>query len=161
LAIRTNNDAGGNHVLVDKDELVAKTTTVEGAAVFKGGVDLWGGQLAFKEAGGAENNAPLRLSRVTTAGNADLRVQIGGAVGGIAAGLFSEQFSVTNNGNVRTAGGLVVAGAANVGGQANVAGNLAVGGSVNIGGSAVTGGTVNGRNMIADGNKLDGISPNA
>lgn len=48
-----------------------------------------------------------------------------------------------------------------VGLDEDASGNFTVGGDLTVAGSATIAGTVNGRNMPADGSKLDGIAPNA
>lgn len=136
IAIRTDNGNGNNKVLIDKDDVTLKSLDVAGPCTFKGGVELHGGELIFKDANGFDNTDPLTISRSDPAPNhSDLRIRIGDDIGGddrLVVGpiyhldnLFKEQFWIDNAGNVFAKG------------------------------------VVNGRNMVADGLKLDGISANA
>jgi len=148
LAIRTNDGNGGNHILLDKDDVTAQSVsvmngiTVSGASVVKGGMELWGGQLLLKQSDGTDDTDPMAFSRFNNAPDRnDLRIQIGDNLGGddrlvvgpvyFGDGQFKEQFVVDNQGNVKAAGSLQ------------------------------TTGTVNGRNVAADGAKLDGLPSSA
>jgi hypothetical protein len=151
LAIRTNDGNGGNHIVFDKDDvtvqslagqnLTAQTLTVTGGSVFKGGMELWGGQFLLKQSDGTDDTDPMAISRFNNApDHNDFRIQIGDNLGGddrfvvgpvyFGDGQFKEQFVVDNLGNVKTAGSLQTAG------------------------------TVNGRDIAADGAKLDGLQTN-
>lgn len=195
LAIRTNDGAGGNRVLIDSDTLVIQNLTVEHGAVLKEGLDTWG-PIVFKKSDGSDDSDPMLIERAATGANRnDLRVQIGDDVDGqdrFVVGprfhgdqLFKEQFTVDNAGNVTATGALNIAGTADIGGAATIDGSATINGSVsvagaatiagsatinlgiNIGGNAtiagtvLTAGLVNGRNMPADGLKLDSITPGA
>jgi len=166
LAIRTNEGTGGNSILIDKDNLtisnviaaagssaVLQNVTAEGSAVVKKGLDSWG-PIVLKQTTGGDDSDPMVISRFASATNAnDLRIQIGDDLDGndrFVVGpvywsdqQFKEQFIVDNTGNVTAKG------------------NASIGGNANVTGSLSTVGAINGRNVAADGAKLDTITANA
>jgi hypothetical protein len=156
LAIRTNNNSGGNKVLIDKDAVLAKRLDVAESAIIRGdltidagkNLNMHGGQIALKETSGGEDTDPMRIFRQKRAADQnDMRLQIGDNISGDdrlvvgpvfhVDGQFKEQFVVKNNGD------------------AQIARNLTVNGDINVGGQ------VDDRNVAADGVKLDSISQNA
>ena len=165
LAIRTNDGAGGNTIRIDEDALALESVTVTGAAIFQGGLDTWD-KIVLKQTDGTDDSDPMVISRRNTASDSnDLCVQIGDntdtkdrfIIGPIVSGqaAITEQFIVDNAGNVTAKGGANIGGTANIGGSANIAASAVVAGNLTVLGG------VNGRNMIADGIKLDAISDNA
>jgi hypothetical protein len=160
LAIRTNEGIGGNSILIDRDNLAIDNVTVTNAAVLKKGLDSWG-PIILKQTAGGDDSDPMVISRFPD-GNTnknDLRIQIGDDLDGndrLVVGpvywngqQFQEQFIVDNLGNVTAKG------------NANIGGNATINGNENVTGTLSTGGDINGRNVVADGAKLDTISSNA
>ncbi len=134
LAVRTNDGTGGNSVLVDKDDLVCtQALSVDGAFTVKGGITVQGGQIVLNEAGG-DNTDPMSISRVNNGfDKSDLRIRIGDNQSG------DDRFLVGPIINNNFLEKFVVDNAGNV----------------------KTTGLVNGRDMVADGIKLGGITAGA
>jgi hypothetical protein len=120
LAIRSAAGAGGNQVLVDKDDLVAQSLTSNNASTLKKGVEIWGGYLALKDDTGGEDTDPMRISRFHRAADQnDMRIQIGDNLDGqdrlvvgpvyYSDSQFKENFIVDNLGNVTAAGTITAA----------------------------------------------------
>ncbi|MEA2337517.1 MAG: hypothetical protein QOE82_1524 [Thermoanaerobaculia bacterium] len=169
IAIRTNDGAGGNRVLIDSDILVIQNLTVEHGAVLKEGRDTWR-QIVFRNQDGTDDGDTMAISRAQpnniTERN-DLRVQIGDeldthdrfVVGPVSKidQQFKEQFIVDNLGNVTAKGNADIAGSAHVGGAATIGGTANITGLLTTTTLLITTGLVNGRNIATDRATLDAL----
>lgn len=110
LALRTNDDGGGNSIVIDKDDLeCAQGLFVDGSVTLKGGLSVQGGQIVFLEPAGGDNTDAITLSRVHRATDkSDFRVQIGDNNVGddrfVVGPQGQDSFVVDNAGNVITTG---------------------------------------------------------
>lgn len=173
LALRTNDGAGGNTVLIDKDKLEVKQLAVAEATSLGAGLtlaagkhlDILGGQIAFRDAGGGEGGDPIRIARQRqAAGRHDLQLQIGDEQNGVdrlvvgpvtSTNQFVERFVVKNNGDTSCAGSLSTQGNLTVAGSITGGGFTA--GGLNVQGDITLTGQVDGRDIAADGAALDGM----